>query len=175
VTAALRRPERAEASEYYFRYIDLVADADIVTAMTAQREVLLHQLRAITDEQAGHRYAPGKWSLREVIGHVNDTERLFCARAFWFARGFDTPLPSFDQNVAIAAARFEERGWTGLRDEFAAVREATRTFFAGLPDEAWDRRGTASDNPFTVRALAYLAVGHVTHHLEIIKARYLKA
>jgi len=175
MTAASRRPDRSEAAEYYFRYIDLVADADLVTALTAQREEVLHLLRGISDEQAGHRYAHDKWTLREVLGHVNDTERLFCARAFWFARGFDTPLPSFDQNVAMAAGRFGERSWSGLMDEFAAVREATLTFFASLPDEAWDRRGIASDNPFTVRALAYLAAGHVTHHLEIIKARYLKA
>ena len=174
MSVTLRRPEASEAAEYYFRYIDLVADADIVTAMAAQREEVLHLLRGVSDERAGHRYAPGKWTLREVLGHINDTERLFVARAFWFARGFDSPLPSFDQNVAIAAARFDERAWRGLVDEFAAVRDATRTFFAGLPEEAWDRRGIASGNPFSVRALAYLAAGHVTHHLEIVKTQYLK-
>jgi hypothetical protein len=169
----LRRPERAEASEYYFRYIDQVPDADIIGVLTAQREQVLHLLRGLPEGKAGHRYASGKWSLRQVIGHVNDTERLFCARAFWFARGFDTPLPSFDQNVAIEAARFDERSWGSLLDEFAAVRDASLTFFAGLPDEAWDRRGIASDNPFTVRALAYLTAGHVTHHLDIIRTQYL--
>ena len=172
---ALRKPDRDEAAEYYFRYIDHVADADIVAALTAQRDGVLGLLRAVPEERGGDRYAADKWTLRQVLGHVNDTERLFCGRAFWFARGFDTPLPSFDQHVAIAAARFDDRRWPDLIDEFAAVREATLTFFRGLPADAWDRRGVASDNAFTVRALAYLAAGHVAHHVSIIKARYLNA
>jgi len=170
-----RRPERSEAAEYYFRYIDQVAGANVLDALTAQRRDALDLLRGVPETKAGHRYAPDKWTLREVLGHVNDTERLFCARAFWFARGFDTPLPSFDQNVAIAAARFDERAWRDLVDEFAAVRDATLAFFRSLPADAWDRRGIASDNPFTVRALAYLAVGHVTHHLDIVRTRYLQS
>jgi len=170
---ASRRPDRSEAAEYYFRYIDRIHDTDVVGYLRSQRDDALRLLRAVPGEKAGHRYAAGKWTLREVVGHLNDTERLFCARAFWFARGFDTPLPSFDQNVAIAAARFDDRPWDGLVDEFAAVRNATVTFFASLPDEAWERRGIASDSPFSVRALAYLAAGHVAHHLEIVTSRYL--
>ena len=168
-----RHPDRSEAAEYYFRYIDQVPGTDIVGILTTQRDDALRLLRGVPDSMAGYAYAPGKWTLREVVGHINDTERLFCARAFWFARGFDTPLPSFDQNVAIDAARFNDRSWSGLLDEFAAVRDATLTFFASLPEEAWDRRGIASDNPFTVRALAFLCAGHATHHLEIVKAKYL--
>jgi uncharacterized protein (TIGR03083 family) len=170
----LRRPGPAEAAEYYFRYIDLVQDPDIVRFLGAQRDEVLRLLRGVPEARAAHRYESGKWTLREVVGHINDTERLFVARAFWFARGFDTPLPSFDQNRAIAAAGFNDRSWSGLVDEFAAVRDATVTFFAGLPAGAWDRRGIASDNPFTVRALAYLAAGHVAHHVDIVKGRYLQ-
>jgi len=168
-----RRPERSEASEYYFLYIDQVKDDDVVGCLRTQREEVLGLLRGIPEAMAGHRYAPDKWTLREVVGHVNDCERMMCARAFWFARGFDSPLPSFDQNVAIEAAGFNDRSWRGLIDEFAAVRDATLTFFTGLPAGAWDRRGIASDNPFTVRALAYLVAGHVIHHVEIVKTRYL--
>ena len=169
----MRRPERSEAADYYHRYIDQVPGSDILGYLTSQREDVSRVLRGVAEAKAGHRYAPDKWTLREVVGHLNDTERLFCSRAFWFARGFDSPLPSFDQNVAIAEGRFNDRSWTGLIDEFLAVRDATLTFFAGLPADAWDRRGIASDNPFSVRALAYLAAGHVTHHLEIVKSRYL--
>lgn len=167
-----RRPERSEAAEYYFRYIDQVLGSNVLDALTAQRDETLDLLRRVPETKVGYRYAPDKWTLREVVGHINDTERLFCSRAFWFARGFDSPLPSFDQNVAIAAGRFEGRSWSSLVDEFAAVRDATLSFLGSLPVEAWDRRGIASDSPFTVRALAYLAVGHVTHHIEIVKARY---
>jgi DinB family protein len=167
------RPERAEAADYYHRYIDQVPGSDILGCLTSQREDVSRVLRGVTEAKAGHRYAPDKWTLREVVGHINDTERLFCSRAFWFARGFASPLPSFDQNVAIAAGRFNDRSWSGLIDEFVAVRDATLTLFASLPHDAWDRRGIASDNPFSVRALAYLAAGHVTHHLEIVKSRYL--
>jgi len=169
----LRRPERTEAAEYYFRYIDRIPDTDIVGVLRSQREAALGVLRGIPEHRAGHRYAPEKWTLREVMGHINDTERLFCARAFWFARGFDTPLPSFDPDVANAAARFNERSWSSLIHEFAGVRDATVSFFSGLPADAWDARGMASDNPFTVRALAYLTAGHVAHHLEIVRSRYL--
>ena len=168
-----RRPDRSEAGEYYFRYIDQVPPGDVVGHLASQRDEAVALFRDVPDSLAGHRYAEGKWTLREVVGHISDTERLFSARAFWFGRGFDTPLPSFDQNVAIDAARFNERTWRSLVDEFAAVRDATLSFFTTLPPEAWDRRGIASDNPFTVRALAFLAAGHVTHHLEIVKARYL--
>jgi DinB superfamily len=170
-----RKPERTEAAEYYFQYIDLVPDGDIVRTLLAQRDEAVAYLEDIPDDRAGHRYAEDKWTLRNVVGHLNDTERLFTFRAFWFARGFETPLPSFDQNVAIAAGGFDARTWRSLIDEFAAVRAATIAFFASLPQNAWDRRGIASGNPFTVRALAYLTAGHVTHHMRIVGERYLAA
>ena len=108
-----------------------------------------------------------------MLGHLNDTERLFVSRAFWFARGFDTPLPSFEQEVAVAAAGAHERPWASLVEEFRTIRLATLSFFTSLPEEAWSRRGIASGNPFTVRALAYMTVGHVMHHMTIVRERYV--
>lgn len=167
------RPQPSEAADYYFRYIDRVPDGDVRQTLRTQRDEVLEFLKALPANVTTHRYAEGKWSVAEVLGHLNDTERLFGARAFWFARGFESPMPSFDQEVAMANARFPERSWTSLVEEFRAVREATLAFYDSLPAEAWDRRGIASDNPFTVRALAYLTVGHVIHHTDIVQHQYL--
>ena len=167
------RPAREEAAPYYFTYIDKVPEGDIRDIMRAQAADVIVFAGGISEESSGHRYAADKWSIREVLGHINDCERLFVMRAFWFARGFDTPLPSFDQNVAMAAAGAHERTWESHVDEFKAQRAATLAFFDALPVAAWDRRGLASDNPFTVRALAYMVPGHVVHHLDIVRERYL--
>jgi len=167
-------PARTEAAEYYFRYIDLVPDADICATLQAQASDTLGLLTSVSEEQSLYRYAPDKWSIRELLNHITDTERLFVARAFWFARGFDSPLPSFDQLVAVSAAQADTRTWASHVEEFRSVRAATLTFFDNLPADAWLRRGIASDNPFTVRALAYLTAGHVIHHATILRSRYLE-
>jgi uncharacterized damage-inducible protein DinB len=166
-------PDRTEAAEYYFTYIDQVPEGDICRLLDAQGNEVLDLLLGISEQQSLHRYAPGKWSIREVVNHVSDAERLFVFRAFWFARGFESPLPSFDQTIAVSAARADDRAWRDLVEEFRAVRAATVAFFRSLPAEAWTRRGIASDNPFTVRALAYLAAGHVIHHTRILRERYV--
>jgi len=167
-------PERTEASEYYFTYIDQVGEGDICEVLDAQAGATLALLHTISDEQSLHRYAPGKWSIRQVVGHMNDAERLFVFRAFWFARGFETELPSFDEKVAVSAAGAEERSWDSHVEEFRAVRGATTSFFRSLPAHAWGRHGIASGNRFTVRALAYIAAGHIAHHNMILRNRYLK-
>jgi len=167
-------PDRTEAAEYYFTYINQVPTGDICGVLEAQFAETLALLHGISEEQSALRYAPDKWSIREVVSHVNDTERLFVFRALWFARGFDSPLPSFDQNVAISMAGADERPWRSHVEEFRAVRAATLAFFQDLPADAWARRGVASDNPFTVRALAYISAGHVSHHLRILRERYLQ-
>jgi len=167
-------PDRNEAPEYYFRYIDRVPDADIRGVLADQRENTLRLLRGISDQQSRHRYAPGKWSIRQLAGHVNDAERLFVSRAWWFARGFDTALPSFDQEVAAVASGSDERDWQSHVEEFLAIRASTIAFFGGLPNGAWMRRGTASGYSFTVRALAYITAGHVFHHTAVLRERYLK-
>lgn len=171
----MTRPDRTEAASYYFTYIDQVGDGDICRILDDQLAQTVALLDSIPAAQSGHRYAPDKWSIRELLGHVNDTERMFVFRALWFARRFDSPLPSFDQNVAVASAGADQRSWNSHVEEFRAVRAATSTFFRNLPPEAWTRRGIASDNPFTVRALAYIAAGHVAHHMRIVRERYLPA
>lgn len=167
------RPGRDEAIEYFFKYIDRIQDGDVCAALERQGRETVALLRTIPDGHSGHRYEPGKWSIREAAAHVNDTERLFVSRAFWFARGFDSELPSFDQLVAAAASGADARSWTSIVDEFEAVRASTLTFFRALPDEAWTKRGIASGNPITVRALAYLIAGHADYHNAILRERYL--
>ena len=169
----IHRPERTEAAEYYFTYIEQVPGGDIRTILHTQLGETLDLLRRVPEERSFHRYAPGKWSIREVVSHLNDTERLFVFRALWFARGFDTALPSFDQNIALAAAGANERPLSDHISEFESLRAATVAFFQHLPEAAWTRRGIASGNPFTVRALAYIGAGHVAHHARILRERYL--
>jgi DinB superfamily len=172
--AMISVPDRTEAAEYYFTYIDQVAEGDICDVLDAQLPETLALLEGISEDRSLHRYAPDKWSIREVLSHISDCERLFVFRAFWFARGFDSPLPSFDQNVASAGANADARSWSSHLQEFRAVRTSTLSFFRSLPLDAWSRRGVASENPFTVRALAYITAGHVTHHVRILRDRYLQ-
>jgi hypothetical protein len=167
------RPEPNEAAPYFFKYIDLVQSQDVVGVLEAQLEEIPALLAGVGEEGSLHRYAPDKWSLRQVLNHVSDTERVFLFRSFWFARGFDSPLPSFDEKVSAAGARADEVPWARHVEEFREVRRATLSFFRNLPDEAWTRSGTASDNLFTVRALAYIVAGHAAHHVSILQERYL--
>lgn len=167
------RPDRAEAAEYYFTYINQVPDGDIGQILEGQEPEAVQLLRSVSEEHSLHRYAPGKWSIREVVSHINDTERMFTFRALWFARGFDSPLPSFDQDVAIRGASADDRTLSSHVEEFRAVRAATRALFDHMPADAWMRRGVASGNPFTVRALAFITAGHVTHHVKLLRERYL--
>jgi DinB superfamily len=167
------RPEKTEADPYYFRYIDRVGSGDIVQRLESQLEEMLTLLRGVSEERSMYRYAPDKWSIRQVWSHVSDCERVFAYRAFWFARGFDSPLPSFDQEPAAAAARADEISWGSHIEDFRAVRLATLTFFRELSEEAWMRKGVASGNPFTVRALAYIVAGHADHHAAVLRERYL--
>jgi hypothetical protein len=166
-------PDRTEAAEYFFTYIKQVGAGDIREILAAQATDTLALLKGVSEKDSLHRYAPDKWTIREVVSHINDTERLFAFRALWFARGFADPLPSFDQNVAIASAGADDRTLASHVEEFRAVRDASIALFNGLSADAWSRRGIASGNPFTVRALAYVTAGHVAHHVRILKERYL--
>ncbi len=167
------RPQEGEAAAYYFGYINQVAGEDILSVIEVQQKEISAFLSTITEEKSLHRYAADKWSIRQVLGHINDCERLFVMRAFWFARGFESELPSFEQEIAVQAARSAEYSWASHVEEFRAVRGATLAFFQKLPAEAWMRKGIASGNPFTVRALAYMTAGHVVHHVKLLKERYL--
>jgi DinB superfamily len=170
---AVAVPARDEAAEYYFKYIDQVPEGDICLQLETQLAETLPLLRSIGETQSLHRYAPDKWSIRQTLSHLNDCERLFGFRAWWFARGFDSPLPSFEQEIAVAESGADQQSWAGLIGEFESVRASTVSFYRGLPAAAWDRRGIASGNTFSVRALAFIAVGHVIHHVKILNERYL--
>jgi hypothetical protein len=167
------RPQATEAAPYYFTYINQVEGSDALAAMTVQLHEALKSFSGISEEKSLCRYAPDKWSIRQTLSHVNDTERVFAFRAFWFARGFDTPLPSFDQNIAVSGADADKIAWADHMEEFRRVRLASIALFSSLPADAWMRTGIASDNPFTVRALAFMVAGHATHHIRIVKERYL--
>ena len=168
----LGMPDRSEASDYYHRYIERVPDADIRVTLASQQAETLAFLRGISEDQSRHRYQPDKWSVRQVLAHINDAERVFSFRAWWFARGFDSELPSYDQDKATAAACADERTWGSHVNEFLAVRSATLSLFQGLPNDAWMRTGIASGNSFSVRALAFILVGHVIHHADLLRERY---
>jgi uncharacterized damage-inducible protein DinB len=167
------RPQPNEAASYYSKYIDRISSEDIVDVLAKQLNETVAFLSGISEEQSLHRYHENKWSMRELLGHVNDTERVFMYRALWFARGFDDPLPSFDQEIAFKAAESDNVSWASHVDEFRAIRSTTLAFFRSLPANAWMRSGIASDSPVTVRALAYIVAGHLSHHMAILRERYL--
>ena len=167
-------PDRSEYAEYYFTYINQVPAGDIKKILETQGDEYIALLSGIPEARSLDRYEPGKWSIREVAAHVNDAERVFTYRALWFARGYDSPLPSFDQDIAIATCAADARTLASHIEEFRAIREATLALFHNLPDEAWTRTGVASGNPVSVRALAFIVAGHSAHHARILRERYLK-
>jgi hypothetical protein len=166
-------PQRTEAASYYFTYIDLVSGDDILQAIEAQLDDTSKFLSGVSEEKSLYRYAPDKWTIRQVVSHLNDTERVFAFRAMWFARGLSEPLPSFDQNIASNADGADNRSLASHVQEFRKIREATIALFRNLPAEAWVRSGVASGNSVTVNALAYIIAGHVAHHAAILRERYL--
>ena len=167
------RPAANEAAPYYFTYIDRIQDQNIVHALEAQLDEIMPLLHRISEEKSLHRYAPGKWSIRELWSHVNDAERVFVYRALWFARGFTSALPSFDQEIAAPAARCDDVAWASYAEEFREIRMSTISFFRNLPEDAWMRSGMASEKQFTVRALAYIVAGHTAHHAAVLREKYL--
>lgn len=167
------RPEPSEAAPGYFTYIDQVSGDNVVAQLETQLESIMQLLSGISEERSLHRYAPDKWSIREAWSHVNDAERVFVYRALWFARGFDSALPSFDQDVGVAGANADSIPWKRIIEEFREIRRSSLSFFRNLPDSAWARSGIASDKPVTVRALSYVVAGHAEHHARILRERYL--
>lgn len=169
----MTRPQTSEYAEYYSRYVDLVPDGDVVAILKSQLDETSALLDSIADEKSLHSYAPEKWTIKQLVNHINDTERVFTGRALWFGRGFSDPMPSFDQDIAVAGASANDMSWSALKEDFAVVRKSTISFFESLPEEGWSRSGVASDNSVTVKALAYIIAGHVAHHRNILKERYL--
>ena len=167
------RPESGEFNPYYEKYIARVPSGDLIETLARQADDTLSILRGIPDNAADHAYAEGKWTIKEVIGHVCDAERIFSYRLLRIARGDQTPLPGFDENVYAPAGQFGGRTLASLMEEFAAVRAATIALAAGLPAEGWLRTGTASDSMVSARALAYIIAGHELHHRTVLLERYL--
>jgi uncharacterized damage-inducible protein DinB len=168
----IARPQPAEHVPYYSRYINLVPDGDLLALLETQHRATQAMLGPLTPQQARHRYAEGKWSVAEVIGHLADCERIFAYRALRFAREDTTPLQGFDENSYTPAGRFDARSLGDVAAEFAAVRSATLALFRGLDSTALERIGPANGDPVSVRALAYIIAGHERHHVGLLNTRY---
>ena len=169
----MRRPEPSEYAPYYGRYIERVPDGPIVDILRTQVRGTLELLRALPEAKGAHSYAPGKWSIKQVVGHVIDAERVFGYRALRFGRSDATQLPGFEQGDYARAGGFAARSLRHLTEELEAVRRATVLLYEGFGEEDWSRKGIASANPVTVRALAYIIAGHELHHVKILKEQYL--
>jgi hypothetical protein len=169
------RPSADEYLPYYGKYIALVPENEALPALERQRDVMLPFLRGLTEEQGALRYAPGKWSIKQMLGHVADGERVFAYRALRFGRGDETALPGFEENDYAANAGSDRLPLTALVDQLEGVRAGTLHLFRTLPDEGWTRRGLANASPVTVRALAFIIAGHGYHHMAMIRERYLGA
>lgn len=169
------RPQPDEYLDYYGTYIREVPDGDIVDTLSRQISETVAFLGSIPESRGDFRYAPGKWNIREIIGHMSDTERVFAYRAMRFARADTTPLPGFDENAYVANASFSRVSLADLTSELEHVRRSSIHFFRGLDEEALSRRGTASEHEISVRALAFIAAGHETHHVNFIRSHYLEA
>ncbi|MGE0454636.1 MAG: DinB family protein [Vicinamibacteria bacterium] len=169
----MRRPESSEYASYYGGYVDRVPEADVLAALERQPDELRSLCARFAGERERFRYAPGKWSVREVFGHLADSERVFGYRAFCFARAERAPLPSFDENEYAAASGADQRPLAEIVEELALLRAANLAFLRRLDAAGWDRVGTASQNPISVRALAYVMAGHPRHHAAVLQERYL--
>ena len=169
------RPAAGDYADYYAGYVRRVPPGPILTILERQLEETLALLRPLDEEQAGFRYAPGKWSIREVVGHIIDTERIFGVRALWFARGDAGPLPSFEQDDFVRNGGFEQRTLADLLEELRLVRASTIALFRGLPAEAFTREGTAAGYRLVVRAVPFIIAGHELHHRALLLDRYLGA
>ncbi|HEX8141079.1 MAG TPA: DinB family protein [Pyrinomonadaceae bacterium] len=169
------KPETREYLAYYGRYVSLVPDGDILTILKDQMDETISLLRSIPESQGGFRYATGKWSMKELIGHVIDTERIFAYRALRFARNDKTPLPGYEQDDYIRNASFDNHALGELTSEFESVRRSSIFLLKHLDREAWMRTGMANDSEVSVRALAYIIAGHELHHREILRKKYLSS
>jgi DinB superfamily len=169
----MKRPEKTEYAAYYETYVSLVEETDIVSALQNQADELREIFSQMSDEKGLYRYADGKWSIKELLGHLIDGERVFAYRALRFARADKTELAGFDQDPYIENANFDAVKLSDLLDEMLFLRKANTLFFNNLNEEAWNRTGVASENEISVRAISYILVGHIRHHVKILKERYL--
>ena len=168
------RPGADEYASFYASYVARVPDGDILATLKRQIDETCTLIERAGEGRADHAYAPGKWTIREVIGHLADGERIFSYRALRFARDDATELTGFDETKYVPAGGFANRSLDSLLGEFRAIRAATVALFAGLPEAAWIRRGVANTNPVSVRALAWITAGHELHHRYLLQERYLR-
>jgi len=169
------RPQTTEYAPYFGKYVMQVPDGDFLETIETQLGDLQRLLGPLSDAQGDFRNEPGKWSIKEILGHINDAERIFSYRLLRIARGDETPLPGFEQDDYVKTANSPARTVSSLLEEFTSIRRATITLVRSLEGPAWYRRGTASGEPITALALGFIIVGHVVHHRKILEQRYLTA
>lgn len=169
----MQRPEKNEYYHYYETYVSLVNETDIVAVFEDQLSELNELFGGISEEKSRFAYAEGKWTIKELVGHLIDGERMFGYRALRISRGDETPIEGFEQNLYTENAPFNDYKFSDLAREFELVRKSSVSFFKHLKETDWTRMGTASGNPVSVRALAYIMIGHVRHHINIMRDRYL--
>lgn len=169
----IEKPQVGEYDVYFGRYISLVPEGDLLSMLQKQAEKTAQILRGLAESDGDFCYEPGKWSLRQMLGHMSDTERVFAYRLLCAARNDRSPLPSFEQDDYVKFGNFEKRSLADLAEELAAVRKTTLCLLRGLEDAAWTRRGIARQVDISVRALGYMIAGHELHHHAILQERYL--
>jgi uncharacterized protein YjhX (UPF0386 family) len=169
----MNRPDKTEYAEYYHKYVSEVPEGNITDILEDQLNSSVEFLSGISEDKSIYRYHPGKWSIREVLGHIIDSERVFAYRALRFSRGDQKPLQGFDENLYINNSNYNMMGIQFLIEEFFHLRKSTVALFRSLKNEMWLNKGNASGYDVTVRGLAYIIAGHTEHHLRIIKERYL--
>jgi uncharacterized damage-inducible protein DinB len=171
-TLVIARPQAGEHAPYYERYISLIQDDDILSTLDRQRGQMVQMLCGLSEEEGEFRYAPEKWNVKEVLGHVCDSERVFAYRALRIARGDVTPMEGFEQDDYVKNGPFARHPIAEVIEDYIAVRRATISLLRNLDEEAWSRRGIANKNEVTVRALAYMIAGHELHHRRILEEKY---
>ncbi|WP_422660948.1 DinB family protein [Paenibacillus sp. EC2-1] len=169
----MKRPSQTDYPAYYQTYVGLVPDGNLHEILLEQQQFTNNLISSLTDTQVDYRYAPGKWSIKEVLGHMIDTERIMSYRLLRIARGDQTPLAGFEENFYVDHAYYEKRSMDSLLVEYRTVRSSTLSLVRGLAEEAWERTGIANDNKISASAVAYIIAGHELHHLNVLKERYL--
>jgi hypothetical protein len=168
----IARPSESEYDPFYAGYVGRVPEADILPVLETQVDAIRELATRVPPERETHRYAPEKWSVREIAGHLGDAERVFGYRAFCVSRGDQTSLPGFDEKLYVARSGYDARPLSELAQELVALRQSNLAFLRVLPESAWPLAGNANGSPVTLRALGYIMAGHVRHHLAVLEERY---
>jgi hypothetical protein len=171
----MARPDTSEFNPYFELYIGKVPDGEIVETLSIQLDEFVTFLDGVGEDKSAFRYEPKKWSIKEVVGHIIDCERIFGARALAIARRDQTPLPSFDQDVYVAEGKFDDRTLEDLIGEFEHLRRSHLSLFSSFGEDVWLQRGNAGDNEVSVGAIAWIVAGHLIHHVGVVKECYLQA